>query len=193
MPRGTQVKRDGLAITVENRGTSSEIALRHPSRTQLHVWSAKDHNGGETAPQRSQGSDSQDNQDWRCQGAPTQTHILIAPEEPQVLLTAGGGGNPSISLDTGATFSVLTEAPGPLSSWSASIVGLSGRAKRYYFSCSLSCNWSSVLFSHEFPIVPVSFTPLGEGYAEQGPWFCFQEYEALPFSPFNWKKKKSKS
>ena len=31
MPRGTQVKRDGLAITVERRGTSSEIALRHPS------------------------------------------------------------------------------------------------------------------------------------------------------------------
>ena len=29
MPRGTQVKRDGLAITVERRGTSSGIALRH--------------------------------------------------------------------------------------------------------------------------------------------------------------------
>ena len=27
MPRGTQVKRDGLAITVERRGTSSRIAL----------------------------------------------------------------------------------------------------------------------------------------------------------------------
>ena len=32
MPRGTQVKRDGLAITVERRGTSSRIALRHLSR-----------------------------------------------------------------------------------------------------------------------------------------------------------------
>ena len=31
MPRGTQVKRDGLAITVERRDTSSEIALRHLS------------------------------------------------------------------------------------------------------------------------------------------------------------------
>ena len=33
MPRGAQVKRDGLAITVERRGTSSGIALRllsHP-------------------------------------------------------------------------------------------------------------------------------------------------------------------
>ena len=36
-----QVKRDGLAITVERRGTSSGIALRHLSRPQLHVQSAK--------------------------------------------------------------------------------------------------------------------------------------------------------
>ena len=50
MPSGTQVKRDGLAITVERRGTPSGIALRHLSRPQLHVQSAKDHTGGETAP-----------------------------------------------------------------------------------------------------------------------------------------------
>ena len=40
---GTKVKRDRLAITVERRGTSSGIALRHLTRPQLHVWSAKDH------------------------------------------------------------------------------------------------------------------------------------------------------
>ena len=39
-------------------------------------------------------------------------------------------------------------------------MGLSGRAKRYYFSYSLSCNWDSVLFSHEFLIVPESPSPL---------------------------------
>ena len=50
MPRGTQVKRDGLATTVEMMGTSSGSALRHLSRPQLHVWSAKDHTGRETAP-----------------------------------------------------------------------------------------------------------------------------------------------
>ena len=50
MPRGTQVKRDGLAITVERRGTSSGIALRQLSRPQLHIQSAKDHTGRETAP-----------------------------------------------------------------------------------------------------------------------------------------------
>ena len=44
------MKRDGLAITVERRGTSSGIALRHPSRPLLHVWSARDHTGGQTAP-----------------------------------------------------------------------------------------------------------------------------------------------
>ena len=44
------MKRDGLAITVERRGTSNGIALRHPSRPWLHVWSAKDHTGRETAP-----------------------------------------------------------------------------------------------------------------------------------------------
>ena len=43
-------KRDGLAITVERRGTSSGIALRHLSRPLLHVRSAKDHTGRETAP-----------------------------------------------------------------------------------------------------------------------------------------------
>ena len=49
MSRGTQVKRDGLAITVEGRGTSSGIALRHLSRPWFHVRSAKDHIGRETA------------------------------------------------------------------------------------------------------------------------------------------------
>ena len=44
------MKRDGLAITVERRGASSEIALRHLSRPRLHVPSAKDHNGRETDP-----------------------------------------------------------------------------------------------------------------------------------------------
>ena len=44
------MKRDGLAITVERRGTSSRIALRHLSSPRLHVRSAKDHTGRETAP-----------------------------------------------------------------------------------------------------------------------------------------------
>ena len=44
------MKRDGLAITVEGRGTSKGIALRHLSRPWLHVQSSKDHTGRETGP-----------------------------------------------------------------------------------------------------------------------------------------------
>ena len=34
---------------MERRGTSSELALRHQSRSQFHVQSAKDHTGEETS------------------------------------------------------------------------------------------------------------------------------------------------
>ena len=160
MPRGTHMKRDGLAITLERRGTSRGITLRHLSRPWLRVRSAKDHTGRETAPRlRSPGSDSQDNQDWRCTGVPPKAPVLITPEEPRVLIIVGGQ-SVDFLLDTGATYSVLTEAPGPLSSRSTSLMGLSEWAKRYYFSYSLSCNWDSVLFSHEFLIVPESPSPL---------------------------------
>ena len=106
---------------------------------------------------RFQGSDSHSNQDWRCLGGPhTRPKYTWGT---QVLITVEGQ-SVDFLLDTGATFSVLTEAPGPLSSWFTSAVGLSGRAKRYYFSYSLSCNWDSVLFSHEFLIVSVSLSLL---------------------------------
>ena len=39
---------------------------------------------------RPQGSDSQDNRDWKCLGVPTQAPVPITPEEPQVLITVGG-------------------------------------------------------------------------------------------------------
>ena len=52
---------------------------------------------------RFQGSDSQDNQDWRCPGVPTQAPVLITPEEPQVLITVGGQ-SVNFLLDTGATY-----------------------------------------------------------------------------------------
>ena len=50
MSRGTQVKRDGLAVTVERRGISRSISLWHLSHPWLHVGSVKDHTGGESAP-----------------------------------------------------------------------------------------------------------------------------------------------
>ena len=102
------------------------------------------------------------------------------------MLITVGGQCVDFLLDTGATYSVLSEAPGPLSSQSASVMGLCGRAKMYYFSVSVSCDWDSVLFSHKFLIVPeFPLTPFGEGYTEQGPCPCFHEYGAFLFSPFN--------
>ena len=67
-----------------------------------------------------------------------------------------GGQCVDFLLNTGATYSVLTEAPGPLSSQSTSVMGLSGQTKRYY----VSCDWDSVLFSHKFLITPESPSPL---------------------------------
>ena len=60
-----QVKRDGLAISVEKGDTSSRITLRHLIHPQLHEQSAKDHSGEETALRvlGPQGPDSPDNQD----------------------------------------------------------------------------------------------------------------------------------
>ena len=121
------MKRDGLAITVERRGTSSGIALRYLSRPRFHVRSAKDHTGRETAP-RGVGLRGRTLKTIRTEGAwgvPTQAPVLITPEEPRVLIIVGGQSI-NFLLDTGATYSVLTEAPGPLSSPSTSIMGLSG-------------------------------------------------------------------
>ena len=75
MPRGTQLKRDGHAITVERRGTSSGIALRHLSHPRLHVWSAKDHTGRETAP-RGVGLQGQTLKTIRTEGARGSPHNL---------------------------------------------------------------------------------------------------------------------
>ena len=106
---------DGLAITVEGRGTSSGIALRHLSRPPAPCPVFRGPQWKRDCPQRcrSPGSDSQDNHDCRCPGVPTQAPVLITPEEPRVLITVGSQSIDFL-LDTGATYSVLTEAPGPL-------------------------------------------------------------------------------
>ena len=74
-----------------------------------------------------------------------------------------GGQSVDFLLDTRATFSVLTEAPGPLSSQSTTIMGLSGQAKCCYFSHPLSHNWDFVLYSHKFLITPVLSHPFWGG------------------------------
>ena len=157
MPRGTQVKRDGLAITVDRREHLKWDCPQASKPSPAPYLVCKGPYWRKDCPLRArpQRSDSQGTQDWRRPGAPTQAPILITPGEPWVLITVGGQ-SVDFLLDTRATSSVLTVAPGPLSSWSTTVMGLSERAKRYYLSHSLSCKWDSVLFPHEFLIMPES-------------------------------------
>ena len=69
------MKRDGLAITVERRGISSEVALRCLSRPWLPVWSVKDHPGGETVP-RGVGLRARALRTIRAEGAHRSPHKL---------------------------------------------------------------------------------------------------------------------
>ena len=131
---------------------------------------------------RPQESDFQDNQDWSCPGSPHNPPILTALEEPWVLITVEGQ-SVNFLLDTGANFSVLTEAPGLLSFQSTTIMGLSGQAK-YYFSHPLGCNLDSVLFSPEFPFVLESPSPfLGRDTLSKVQASVFINVEPAPFLP----------
>ena len=49
MPRGAQVKKDELAITVEKEGYLKQDCPQASKPPRLHVQSARDHTGGETA------------------------------------------------------------------------------------------------------------------------------------------------
>ena len=160
MPRGAQVKRDELVITEERRGVSSQIALRHLSCPRLHVLSAKDHTGEETALQGV-------GPGVGLSGLKVLvgTHISPCPSNTGGNLGINNCEGPisQFSLDMGATFFVLTETPGLLSFWSTTIMGLSGQTKCYIFSHSLSCNWDSVIFSRVSNSARVSLIPSGEG------------------------------
>ena len=83
----------GLLLLWKGGGISSRIALRHLSHPRLHVRSAKDHTGEETALQ-SVGPRAQTLKVIRTHDSPvvlTQVPILITPEEPWILIPVGGG------------------------------------------------------------------------------------------------------
>ena len=61
---------------------------------------------------------------------------------------------------------MLTEAPGPLSSGSTTIIRLSALAKCYYVSHPLSYNWDSVLFSRLSNRARASLTASGDILSE---------------------------
>ena len=71
------MKRDGLATTVERRGASRGIALRHLSYPLLHVQSARDHTGGKTAP-KGIGFRGQTLKRIRTEGAQGYPHKLLS-------------------------------------------------------------------------------------------------------------------
>ena len=71
---------------------------------------------------------------------------------------------------------MLTEVPGPLSSQSSIVMGLSGQAKCYYLSSfKLELGLSAVSSRVSDP-ARVSLTLSGDGYTGQGPGFRFHEY-----------------
>ena len=125
MPTGTQAKRDGLVTTVETRGISSWFALRHLSHPRLHVL------------QRTTLEKRLPSEAWAPGVGLSKQSGLKVPRGPH---TSSGPnytwGTPGINncgrpvhpfpfRYPGAIFSVLTEAPGPLSSPSTTAVGLS--------------------------------------------------------------------
>ena len=102
--------------------------LQASKMSQLLVWSAKDHTGEEIALQGvgPRGQTLKTIGTEGAPGSPQQPPILITLEEPWVLITVEGVPISQFLLDTGVTFSVLTEAPGLLSFQSTTIMGLSG-------------------------------------------------------------------
>ena len=120
-------EKGGACYYCGKEGHLSWDCLQASKLPLLHVRSAKDHTERETAP-RCVGFRGRTLKTIRTEVAhavPTQAPVLITPEEPWVLITLGGQ-SVDFLLDTGAAYSVFTEAPGPLSSQSASIMGLSG-------------------------------------------------------------------
>ena len=94
-PQGPRQKGTALLL-LKKAGTPARVALRHLSRHCLHAQSADVHTGECCSLRpRPQGSDSHGNQDWRCLGLPTHASVVIPPEEPWGMTTAGA--NQSIS------------------------------------------------------------------------------------------------
>ena len=120
-PEGPRWK--GICYNCWKEGTSSGIMLRLLSHPRVHVWSAKDHTEGETAP-RGVGPriGLSGQQGLNVPGGPHKLLFLIIHEEPQVLITVGGQ-SVDFLLDTGATYSVIREVPGILSPRSTTVRG----------------------------------------------------------------------
>ena len=142
MPRGTQVK--GTDLQLLWKGGASH------TRFFSDVWAPSVPCPGYKVPHMRrncskrhtpEGFNSQDNQNWRCLGVPTEAPILITPEEHSINNCGVSrnfwgrikGANTVSHLKTehGTSLETLYVhwSPGPLSSWSTAVMELSGWAK----------------------------------------------------------------
>jgi len=134
---------------------------------------------------RPQGSDSQDNRDWKCLGVPTQAPIPITPEEPKVLITVAGwrGGGQSVDV-FGHWGNFLCAHWSP---WSAFLPihycnGTVWMSQMVLFLSSFKLKRDSVLFPHEFLILPESPSPLlGRDILNKVPASVFMNMEPAHF------------
>ena len=131
MPRGTQVK--GTDLQLLWKGGASH------TRLFSDVWAPSAPCQGYKVPHARrncserhtpQGFNSQDNQNWRCLGVPTQAPILITPEEHSINNCGEWGWAIGwFSFQHWGNFLCVHWSPGPLSSWSTAVMELSGWAK----------------------------------------------------------------
>ena len=176
MPRGTQVTRGGLVITVERRGISSAIALRHLSRPWLHVWSAKDHAGGEAALWGI-GPRGQTLRTIGTEGAQG-PHATPHPNNPWGTLGINNCGGPTSQFSLGHWGKFLCPhwSPRPASLpirycngtiWTSQMLLFQSSFKLQLGLCTVF-SWASIRAG-------VSLTLSGEGCTEQGPGLCFHK------------------
>ena len=191
MPRGTHVKRDGLAITVERRGTSSRIAIRHLSHPSSMSSLQKT-----TLEER----------------LPPEAYVSRVGLSRQSGLKVPGGPHTSSHPNyTWGTLGINCGGPihrFPFRYWDNLLCAYWSPWPTFFPICF--CNgtvWMSqkvlfqlicilqlgfcAIFTRVSDCSRISLTPFEEGYTEQGPCLCFHKYGALPFSPFSWTKCKS--
>ena len=193
MLRGTQVKRDGLVITVERRGHLKWDCSQGSKPTPVPCPICKGPHWRIDCPPtcRSQGSDSQGNWDWWFLGGP---HTSSHPNYIWGTLGINNCGGPIRWFPFGHWGNFLCAH---WSTWSTFLPihyhnGAVWMSKTLLFQSSFKlqlglCN----IFSQVSNCARVSLTLSGEGYTEQGPGLYFYKYGDCSFSPINWTKYKS--
>ena len=150
--------------------------LRHPSCPQLHVWSAEENTGEETALW-DVGPRGRTLRTIRTEGA-------TPPEKPWVLTTLGG--NQLVFFWTLGQLSLCLLKPlthFPPDRYHNEAVWMS-QMLLYQSSFKLQLELWTV-FSRVSNHARVSLTPSGEGYTEQGSGLCFHEYGTHSLSEQN--------